>query len=518
MRFNSTLLAGSLSLSLIGCAGTMGEEDGGKGPTLLALTRTEVSVGQAVEIIGQDYLDGDAGHTEVVLEGEYHTDGGQVYAVEERVRPHWGSATRLIWANVGPWRVPFSPTGDELGTFHGTMTGINVEPDGTESRSDPMPIDLRIAPSVIVRDLQPIGGECEEPAKRLIGGFPYRISVEAIGIEPVSFTYELLNEPGTDGRPRVFRQPVTSNKATFGENGELFTMPVPDGDVFYFNELLITARDAEGNQAAAIFAFGVHRPVEYIDWGKPQIAEIEQPQPAGGCIAGGINGQEVSYEETETDSRSRQVSYNWNEDWREEHSGQYSTSHEERNGINTSYTETEETGWSTEWSRSDSFSAGGSVSINPLGFLGGSASAEWGSTQTVGGNEHWSRSTGYTVGRDYSEADTESWAYTNSESYGVSKGGGEFWEVSSSNSVTSRVSASIIPSMYGVWYRQATRIIRPGTVVAYNLCGQPMVAAEANFEDYVWAVSLSQDSECPPLPESSLPKAECVIAPCGSGQ
>ena len=514
MRFNSTLLAGSLSLSLIGCAGTMGEEDGGKGPTLLALTKTEVAVGEAVEIIGQDYLDGDAGHTEVVLEGEYHTDAGDVYAVEERVRPHWGSAARLIWANVGPFRVPFSPTGDELGTFHGTMTGINIEKDGTESMSDPLPIDLRIGPSVIVRDLQPIGGQCDEPAKRLIGGFPYKITVEAIGIDPVSFTYEFLGEPGTDGRPRVFRQVATGPTATFGENGEMFTMPVPTGEVFYFNELLITARDAEGKQAAAVFAFGVHRPVEYIDWGKPQIAEIEQPQPAGGCQAGGINGANVRYEETETDSRSRQVSYNWNEDWRQEHSGQYSTSHEERNGISTSYTENDETGWSTEWSRSDSFSAGGSVSINPLGFLGGSASAEWGSTNSYGGSRHGSHSTGYTVGRDYSAADTESWAYTNSESYGVSKGGGEFWEVSSSNSVTSAVSGDIIPSMYGVWYRQATRIVRPGTVVAYNMCGQPMVAAEALFEDYVWAVSLAQDSECPPLPESSLPEAQCVIAPC----
>ena len=90
MRFNSTLLAGSLSLSLIGCAGTMGEEDGGKGPTLLALTKTEVAVGEAVEIIGQDYLDGDAGHTEVVLEGEYRGAPhlGQRRPVPRPVLPH----------------------------------------------------------------------------------------------------------------------------------------------------------------------------------------------------------------------------------------------------------------------------------------------------------------------------------------------------------------------------------------------------------------------------------------------
>src|SRR5690606_33583779 len=243
-------------------------------PTLLAASKSEVSVGQALEFIGQGYLTGKEGHTELHFEGEYVTEDGQTYAVEHRIRPHWGSGSRLVWANVGPFEVPFSPTGNELGTFIGPVTGVNVDLDGSEAWGEPLPMDLRIGPSVIVRDLQPVTAACEQPAKRLLGGFPYRITVEAVGIEPVNFTYQLLNEPGLEGRPRVFRQPAEGQVANFGDNGELFLPEVPQGQVFYIAELLITARDAEGRQASNIYAFGVHRPVEYVDWGNPQIAQI----------------------------------------------------------------------------------------------------------------------------------------------------------------------------------------------------------------------------------------------------
>jgi hypothetical protein len=515
MRFNSFMLAGSI-VATAACSGDITEDDAGA-PSLLAASRSEVSVGQALEFIGTDYISGQDGHTELWFEGEYHTDEGDTYAVDYRVRPHWGSGSRLVWANVGPFEVPFAPNGNELGTFVGEVTPINISRDGAEARGKPLPLDLTIGPSIIVRDFQPVTGQCEKPAMRLIGGFPYRITVEAVGIEPVNFTYEFLNEPGLDGRPRVFRSPANGeNTNDFGDNGEFFISHVPEGQVFYIAELLITARDAEGNSASTVFAFGVHRVVEYIDWGNPQIAQIEPAQPASGCMAGGINGQNVRYEETETSSRSRQVSYHWDENWVTEHSGQYSTSHEERNGVSTSYSQNEEYGWSAEWNRSDSFSGGGGISINPLGFIGGSVSAEYGVTNSYGESVHGSVSTGWTVGHDYSVADTESWAFTESQSHGVTKGGGEFWEVSSSNSVTSAISGDIIPSMYGVWYRQATRIVRPGSIVVYNMCGQPEVVAEALFQDYTWAVSLAQDSECPPLPKPTLPDAECVIAPCGT--
>src|SRR5690606_30876993 len=366
MRIDRTWLLGCAIL-VSGCALAHDDADV-DAPTLLAVSRAEVGVGQAVELIGTGYLTGSEGHTEIRLEGEYIADSGATYPIDMRIRPHWASGSRLVWANVGPFKVPFSPAGNELGVFQGTATPINVDPEGGEAHGEPLPMDLRIGPSVIVHDLQPVTGACQEPAKRLLGGFPYRITVEAVGLEPVNFTYELLNEPGLEGRPRVFRQPAAGQFGHFGDDGELFLPEVPEGQVFYLAELLITARAADGPQAATVFAFGVHRPVEYVDWGTPQIAEIHAPQPVSGCIAGGINGQMVRYTETDSEERTRQVQYRWDENWVQSHSSQYSTAHEERNGVSISYSQNQTYGWSANWQRSDSFSGGGGISINPLGF------------------------------------------------------------------------------------------------------------------------------------------------------
>src|SRR4029079_8249509 len=152
MRFHSILIGSLVAASA--CAGGITDDTAGA-PSLLAASKSEVSVGEPLEFIGQNYLGGKDGHTELWLQGEYMTESGQTYAVDTRIRPHWGSASRLVWANVGPFKVPFAPNGDELGAFNGTVTPINVSPDGGEAWGEGMPMDLRIGPSVIVRDFQP---------------------------------------------------------------------------------------------------------------------------------------------------------------------------------------------------------------------------------------------------------------------------------------------------------------------------------------------------------------------------
>ena len=67
-----------------------------------------------------------------------------------------------------------------------------------------------------------------------------------------------------------------------------------------------------------------------------------------------------------------------------------------------------------------------------------------------------------------------------------------------------------------MFYRQVTRTAIPGKIVAYNLCGNAEVVAEAQFFDYLWSLELAQGATCSPLPKSNLPEAECLISPCGS--
>lgn len=513
MDLRNWFVFGSL-LATVACTGDIYETPG-PAPTLLAVSRPSVSVGQSLEFVGLDFATGLDGYTKIRFEGTFVTSKGEQVPVDYEVRPHWIADTRLLWDNVGPFKNPFEPTGTETGEFEGTVTAINVNEREQESPGDPMPYSMVVNPSIVVTDLQPAGmnSECEQPARRLIGGFPYRIEVQVIGdFQAESITYELFGESGVE-RQRIFRVPAEGNRASLGDDGELWLAPVGDKEVFYIADLLISARDAKGNTISTVFGFGVHRPFEYIDWGKPTVAQREQPMPVSGCIAGGINGQHVEYSEMNADTESRQTSFHLDETWVEEHSSQYSTSHEERNGINMSVTNTHEYALETNWNQSTTSGSSWNVGANLFGVFNGGYQSENSTTGSRGGSERNSWSTARTVGSDYSVADTESWAFTNSNSYSVAKGTGSFHEISSTDTISRSQSADILPSFFGVWYRQKTRIVRPGSVVVYNMCGQPELVGDAYFPDFVWAASLAQGPSCEDI-KPTLPPAECLMAPC----
>jgi hypothetical protein len=92
--------------------------------------------------------------------------------------------------------------------------------------------------------------------------------------------------------------------------------------------------------------------------------------------------------------------------------------------------------------------------------------------------------------------------------------GSEAWTVSSSNSQALEFSAFLLPNRFGVFYRQTTRLVRTGQVVAFDLCGQAIPVGDMALDDYTWAPELAVDPECPPFPESSFPEAQCLAPPC----
>lgn len=451
-------------LCFAGCASDQ-PDVGGPPPVLSAVSRDQVSVGQSLDFFGGRFLSGADGHTEIELAGSYLTDEGDEEEVSLRIRPHHASSTRLVWADFGPYDIPFSSTGRNLGVFDGTVTAVNVDWNtGEEARSEPLPIALRVEPSVIVRDLRPVESSCEEPVRRALGGIPYRVDVEAAGIDPVDFTVEIFDQAGAG---RTLQVPADGGRGELGAGGELVLAPVPAGDMFYVARLIITARDAAGGKAVADYAIGVHRQLEYIDFSSPQIGQIHAAVAVTGCIAGGANGQTVSYAETEPDTRARHIAYHWDSDWAE----------------------------------------GRDDEIDGLPEI-----ARWGVTHSVGGEPIGPDAETWTVGTDYSAADTESWAHY--DVGGIPDDGDDFWAVSSADSLSPTPRGDIIPGMFGVWWRQMTRVVHPGGVVEYNVCGEPRLVADAMFADYTWAASLAQADECPPLPRSSLPDELCNIAPC----
>lgn len=508
----------SIPLSIAaGCAAEVGQKPDNP-PLVLGMSRTEVSVGESLEVVGGNFLNGTQGYTEVRLDGEYHTKNGPVYPISMQFRPHWEDGNRLVWAQFGPFTVPFSPSGDELGTFQGTITAINYEASGAQVESEPAEISLEVMPSVIIRKLQPLTAQCTAPSRVMLGGFPYEVAAEAIGFEPVNFSYVIFGEPGV-AAPRIIRRQASGTADNYGEEGDLaFNLPPPELP-FYVGTFAVAALGTDGVERVIALSYGVHNAIEYVNARKVSIAEIESPLPVSGCHSGGdTQGRTLTYSENTTDTRSRTVGVTWNESFSEQASSTNGGSTSQTYGISYNISQSETMGWEMGFSTSIGAELGGGVKFGVPGVVEVGVNPKLSTTMTSSRSIYGSSTRGYSVGRDYSTTDTESWAFTQTKGHEVSEGGQDFWTISSSESTIMQFQGNILPGEYGVFYRQTTRMAVQGMIVAYNLCGMPTVVADATLDDFIWSVDLAQGEECPPFPESDLPEAQCFQAPCKGAQ
>ena len=500
---------------LTGCAAEVGVEPP-QPPLVLGLSRTEVSVGEPLEIVGGNFRNGTQGYTEVRLDGEYHSKDGPVYPVSMQFRPHWEDGNRLVWAQFGPFTVPFSPTGDELGTFAGTISAINFEESGAQVESEPAPVTLEVLPSVILRKLQPLTSTCQAPSRVILAGFPYEVSAQAIGFEPVNFSYVIFGEPGV-AAPRIVRRQATEATDSYGADGDLFFHLPPPDLPFYVGTFAVAALGKDGIERVISLSYGVHNAIEYVNARKVEIAEIEEARPVSGCHSGGdTQGRTLTYAEETTDTRARTVGVTWDESFSEQASTTNGGSTSKTYGINYTVSQSQTNGWEMGWSNTVATEVGGGATFGISKFVSVGVSAKVSNSMTTSRSIYGSSTRGYSVARDYSNTDTESWAYTRTKGHEVSEGGMDFWTTSSADSTIMQFQGNILPAEYGVFYRQTTRLAVRGMIVAYDLCGLPAVVGDATFNDFIWSVDLAQGDECPPFPESDLPDARCFQSPCES--
>lgn len=499
-------------------AACTGEADGNgvPAPTLLAMSTDHVAVGQPIDFIGGDFLNYTAGqHTDIRFQGTFTSDQGHQYTVDYRLTPMWQDGNRVTWPFVGPYANPFTgKTGDQLGQFKGTVEAINVmgtDKNRMESPGSPVDVTLKFTPSLVVRDLSPLTSTCDQPAKHVLGGFNYQISVEAVGFTPRNFSYIIAGEPG-QAEPRVYRTIAQGSTDTFGANGELAFAPVPADQPFYLVDFGVSALGTDGVLHEMELTIGVHRPIEYIDSGVAEIAEIEQAQPDSGCLSGGdSSGTTVTYTQTHTDTRTRTLGTTWDQQWLNSVTNMTGGSKTQSNSVNWSATHTDTQGWEFGWMASDSVTAGGEVGLFDIAKV----SLQNTITGGIHQNHTWGFSDSRSVGGDHTDSDTESWATSSTSSHSVSNGTSDFWAVSSSDAQSLAYTGLILPGRFGVFYRQTTRTATPGSVVAYNLCGIPQTVATTYFFDYEWSLDLAQGNTCSPLPKTKLPDPQCIIAPCG---
>jgi len=514
MRPHPSLLHALAALSLAGLVGCAANADpiGESGdalvePRLEALNTYSASVGDVIEALGAD-IDEDAEHF-LVWEGSFDAADGMSDPVSLREPVRRVDGGMVEWTRFGPHAMPFSPRGARTGTFYGT---VRLEADHTVGdetitlSSEPLDVVFDVEPSIIVREFQPITASCAQPATLALGEVPYRLGVEVIGIDPAQFTYTVAT-PQIDGRePLVERHLVEGRFDELGGRGDFVLPAVPLDRQAYGLVVIIEATATDGRRVQTSFAVEVHRPIEVFYNGNVQIAEILPPQPVSACMPGGESGRSVTYNETQVETRSRSYNVGWDESWRSTHTVAEGSSEtvgaSTTNGVGYGVSEGNSVTWQVGSEVSGTFSLGEAVK---LGVSGSVSRAE---TNSRTESQNRNRTDGL------SESTTTTNTETNSEEIGGRTSEGFEWEVSSSESIARGFGGTVIAQRYGVFYRQAMRLVRRGALVTYNQCGAPEMVGEVDFVDWTWAADLAQADSCPPLPASNLPQAECFIEPC----
>ncbi len=475
-------------------------------PKVLALSSYEASLGTLVEVYGEGFVPEDVGRTLLRFEGHFVTDDGQRVPVSLRTEARYVNPGTLRWERFGPFRVPFGP-GDRVGRFEGTV-GVEVElrDGGTVTGEAALPVTFVVAPSLVVEELQPTRASCAGPAKRALGGAPYRMSVRAIGFVPQSFTYTIASPAlGLDTVVQV-RHEALGQVDTVGERGDFRFPEVPPDMPYYYAQVVAEAVGTDGVTRRNVFAIGVRRPIEVYYNGNVRIAEFYAPQPVSGCIAGGEAGRDVTYSESRSESRRRRTAVSWNESWLRTHTVTEGSSRtvglSETNGVGFATTDGELIRWELGGG------VNGSIGLGEAAKLGFEAEFRRATQRSHQVENSVDRETGLTE----SETTTNTDAAT--EGLTVDRGGTLETEVSSTETISRDFGGTIIAGTYGVFYRQTLRLLRRGLIVTYNLCGEAQSVGDYDLTDWAWAPDLALGDQCPPLPPSNLPPAQCRIPPC----
>lgn len=493
---------------LASCGGSdaLPETKDARAPHVLALSTYAASVGSFVDVHATGVRDPSDGRTTLHFVGRFTTTDGASMPVDFEAAPKRVDASTMRWTSFGPYRNPFGVQGNEIGSFEGTIAARLTNAEGVSNEDpDPLPVEFEVKPSIIVHELQPLSASCSGAAMRGLGGASYRLRVEAAGFSPAAFTYTLAL-PAESIAPIAVRHLAQGRFDSVGERGD-FTMPsVPEGMQSYQAILSVEARDDAGKHFQSTFAIGVHRPIEIYYNGNVDVAEVFPPVPVSACIPGGEAGRSVEYSESQEETRNRSYEVNWNESWLASHTVSSGSSEtiglSQTNGVGFSTTDEENWNWSL------GAEVEGSFGLSKLVSLGLKVNG------SVGGGGSHSNNSSTNHEDQVSSSETTTDTEEASEQVGGQNGGGFTWQVTSSDSTTRGFSGNVIAKTYGVFYRQTLRLMRRASIVTYNQCGAANVVGEVDFSDWAWSPDLALGSDCPPLPQSNLPAAQCLIPPC----
>lgn len=520
-----SLLVAALAVAAMGCFGLPGDNDNQnnnnntvepvKTPDLTGLSGTSLAVGDPLSFTGENFIDDDRANTVITFRGTYYRSDGGEEQVDLTIKPVVISPTQAVWERFGPYVVPFCAAGNQIGTFHGEIHATNVLKEGGQLEQEaPVTYQIQVLPSVIIRKFQPIMADCVVHSKVVLDHLPYTLEVEAVGFSPVSFEYTLSAGAlmSTDASQNgssdltVINHSAAGAVDSLGQTEYFNFASVPYGVHGYNTSVRVDARAVGGETYSYLLPLTVRQPLVARYAGSVEVAQIYESVPVSGCMFGDQTGRDVQYTETHEEILEREYgvgfSAGWEQSYTQAHTATYGQGGSEANRIGFSTTDGVTFGWNVNTQVNGSV---GFEGIAKVGFaVGMGVSAEESHSETVSGD--------HTVEANWNYNEALSQSYSASET--VTREGHEILRVRSSESESLNFGVFLLPMKYGVFYRQSTRLVRTMEVVAYDLCGNWTVVGTMLVSDFTFAPDLAMGDNCPPFPESNLPEAQCLRAPC----
>jgi hypothetical protein len=327
-----------------------------RAPKLTVASPGYLAVGDTLTILGQDFVAPDKGNVEVVFKGNYFDDQGNSDAVDLQAKGSRPGSEAGKWGGKVTWKlwpnIVFHRNGDRLGYFLGDIAVLNIGNDGSQRYSERLPVKIEVRPSLIPRLARPTSSNCQAIVGDTLEDTGFAFVVEAIGLRtattdnPITFYWTFLADQwqvsstyGTDpnslfpktgafmledkittgtssmvqdGGSRMFLLKVGSDM--LGSTGlkVLKTGKVPTAGNTYDSTVNIAAVDSSGKSVKLSIPINIARMADLVYDGAMKIAERFPPTMVSDCIPGGDIGRQVTYSEDNSESRSRNLGFNYN--------------------------------------------------------------------------------------------------------------------------------------------------------------------------------------------------------------
>jgi hypothetical protein len=430
-------------------------------PALYVASPSELAVGDEMTILGKDFIDGIHGSLTVRFSGTFFDDQGVSHPVDYTSNVTPQNTTKLRW-RLFP-NVIFHPQGDRLGRFVGQVTVTNTGHDGSQKTSTGLPVSIDIKPSIIPRIVRPMNAACGSS-----------VITDTLENQPMAFTAEVIG----------LREATTDNPLTFH-----WTFMFEHWDVAFSHgsfdpstvipksgAMLITDEVTQG-RASVVQDGGTKNLLLKVGedlLGTTRLKSLKtKPIPEGG------NNMPISVNIAVVDAAGKSARLSLT-----------LTIHKMADMI---YRENDRI--------AQRFQPVQVTDCIPGGDIG----------RDSGYHETHSESRARSMGFNYNaQIGAQMGLPSNPFALGVNFSAGFGVNVnqtlSTDKSESLNLSGHILPGMYGVWYRQTTKIERLARLVGWTACGESVNLGEAILTDWIFTPDLATGPTC--VPASNLPKAQ----------